>query len=178
MRLFGEIQYNWLQFALAETDDDLRCSARDADTGHVVMRDLKREKFDRRRTTPGPPGRRRLAVQPWQCDHQLFPVARDTPSRRDVGQLAGTPAVHLGVGGVAEPQFEASADLVLQCRPYLRPARGGHHDVNPERKTLSGNGGETRLERFEFLAQGGQAIDDQEDIAERIVSDRGITVGT
>ena len=132
MRLFGEIQDNWLQFALAETDGDLRCGAGAAYRGHCAVSDLQRAGARSKAHAPGPSVRgRRLAARPTgQRDHHLFPVARDTPSRRDVGQLAGTPAVHLGVGGIAQPQFDAGADLILQCRPYLRPAGCGDDDVH------------------------------------------------
>ena len=47
------------------------------------------------------------------------------------GQLAGALAVHLGLGRVTEPQFDARRDLVLQRGPQFGPPRGRHHHCTP-----------------------------------------------
>ena len=121
------------------------------------MIDTGRQKFDRRcrpsvpsLTHPKGAGGDRLgqvvrsgrAIQARQCDHHLTPVTGDAPPWLAPGELPSALAVHLGVGRVTEPQFDAGTYLVLEGRPNLRPPRSRHRDVNAERKPLSGKRGD------------------------------------
>ena len=121
MRLLGEVQYDRLQFAFAETDGDLCRGSRGACRGDCAVGNLQRQERDRTRTTPGPSVGRTPPVQRRQGNHHLFPIARDTPPRPELGQLAGAPAVHLRVGRVTESELDPGADLVLQRRTRLGP---------------------------------------------------------
>ena len=154
--LLGEIDGDRLQFALTEADQDLRAgrgrrAAMTASWSTVAaaarpavrcVRISGTQRFgaggDRFGQTVG--GVR--AVQAGQCDHHLASVAGDAAARAGCRRVPGAFAVHLGVRGVAEPQFDAGADLVLERRPDLRPARRRHDDVDAERKPLSGKRGD------------------------------------
>ena len=63
-------------------------------------------------------------------------IAISRPSRvmprpgRRVAELSRPLPIHLGLRGIAQPQFDACPDLVLEGRPDLRPPRRRHDDMN------------------------------------------------
>ena len=116
---------------------------------------------------PRPPRRRR----PWR---RRVPCRRCTPSMRGsaarkwslsgVWPRPGTPggdnggglAVELGVQGVAEPEFEAAEQLVLERGAHLHVAGGGEDDVDAVAEAARGDVGDDRFERLVVVVKGPQ----------------------
>ena len=84
-------------------------------------------------------------------------------------------AVQLGVAGIAEAQLDAGADLVFHCRPDLRPARGGQHDVHPVRQSSRRKCGDRQFQCVEFATQAGPPVDHQEHVAVLVVRNARIS---
>ena len=106
------------------------------------------------------------SIQSGQGDHHVQAVAGQAAARSIARYLLRPPAVHLGIGGVAQPQLNPGADLILQRGPDLRPARRRQHHVYAKRKPLDCKGGDRLLQPLELMSQAGPAIDDEEHVAE------------
>ena len=98
-------------------------------------------------------------------EHELQSLAGESVPRRAGAQQAGPLPVHLRIRRVAEAQFDAGAELILECGPDVGPAGRGDDDVDPERKTLGGNRGDGLLHAVELLAGHRPAVDHQERVA-------------
>ena len=116
-----------------------------------------------------------IPVQTGQRQQQLMPVLGEPPAGCAAAQLAGSLAVHLGLGRIAEPQFDACAQLILERGAEVGPARRSHHHVEAERKPLHGKRGDRRLQRVVLCAQSRPSVDDQENITPRIIDVSVIT---
>ena len=75
----------------------------------------------------------RLDPVPGRAISMCRPSRGQAAARSVPGNLLRPPAVHLGFRGIAQPQLDAAADLILQRRSDLRPARRRQHHVHPER---------------------------------------------
>jgi hypothetical protein len=113
----------------------------------------------------------------------VHPVAGQTAARSVTGDLLRALTVNLGVGGIAQPQLDASAELILQRGSDFRPPRRRQQHVYTERKSLSRHGGDRGFERLELATQARPAVDDEEYLTERVVvlglarSDDGFHLG-
>ena len=110
------------------------------------------------------------AVDPRHPDEVVGPVRPD-PAAGTVGHRGGQLAVDLGVDGVAEAQLGLGADDVAHPQAQVHPAVGGQHDVHAVGQGAGGHRDDRRLELLELPAQHTPAVDDEEDVAERVVTD-------
>src|SRR5271166_965701 len=101
-------------------------------------------------------------------------LAGKAAARSVMGHLLGPFAVNLRVRGIAQPQLDAGADLILERRSDLRPARCRQHHMHTERKSLGSKSSDRCLKRLELMTQAPPAVDHEEYLTERVVVSRRI----
>ena len=107
-------------------------------------------------------------VEP-RCGQHHRCAVRGEPVPGARGHRGGPAPVHLGLGGLAQPQLEPAAEQVLERGPQLAPAVGRHRQVQAVRQALRGQGQQPRLEVVELAAQHEVAVDDEQQVRGRLV---------
>lgn len=109
------------------------------------------------------------AVQPGQAAQEVELLRRQAAAGHPGGDGLGLLAVELGLHGVAQAQLDAVEELVAQGGPDLGVAGGADHQVDTEAETAGGDVEYHRVEHLVVGLEGAPAVDDQEDVAPRLV---------
>lgn len=98
----------------------------------------------------------------------MQPVAVDAATGPVRGDGLGLLPAELRIRRVAEAQLEPGAEVVAHRGPHITPARRGDHDVDPVGQALRRENADRLLESFEVVPDAGPAVDDEENVTERV----------
>lgn len=115
------------------------------------------------------------AVDPRYRGHEVELLRRETTSGDTGGHVDRGLAVQFGVHDVTEPQFEPVHQVVLQVGPDLHGTRRRDDQVDAVSEPALCDVDGSRLQALVVRTEVAPAVDEQEDVAPRLVRRRDLT---